>query len=126
MEKEVELAIIGGGPAATAAGVYAARKKLNTALIAESFGGQSVVSEDIRNWIGVPSIAGNTLAENFKKHLKEYESDTFQIWENRVNKIEKNGSSFTLTLDNKKNNKSGCSFYWYRIKPQNAKSERCR
>ena len=110
MEKEVELAIIGGGPAATAAGVYAARKKLNTALIAESFGGQSVVSEDIRNWIGVPSIAGNTLAENFKKHLKEYESDTFQIWENRVNKIEKNGSSFTLTLDNKKTIKAAALF----------------
>ena len=32
-----DLIIIGGGPAGIAAGVYAARKKLKTLLIAESF-----------------------------------------------------------------------------------------
>ena len=47
-----DLIIIGGGPAGAAAAVYAARKKLKTLLIAESFGGQSIVSDDIQNWIG--------------------------------------------------------------------------
>ncbi|MEK7175856.1 MAG: FAD-dependent oxidoreductase, partial [Patescibacteria group bacterium] len=39
-----DLAIIGGGPAGVAAGVYAARKRLKTLLITESFGGQSTES----------------------------------------------------------------------------------
>ena len=44
-----DLAIIGGGPAGVAAGVYAARKKLKTILIAETVGGQSTDSPDVQN-----------------------------------------------------------------------------
>ena len=44
-----DVIIIGGGPAGAAAAVYCARKKLKTVLITESFGGQSVVSNDIQN-----------------------------------------------------------------------------
>ena len=46
-----DLIIIGGGWGA-AAGVYAARKQIKTALITENFGGQSVESNEIQNWIG--------------------------------------------------------------------------
>ena len=45
-----DLIIIGAGPAGTAAGIYASRKKLKSLLITPEFGGQSVVSEDIQNW----------------------------------------------------------------------------
>ena len=61
--------VIGGGPAAAAAGIYAARKRLRTLFLAKEFGGQSIVSEDIQNWIGTVSISGAELAENLKKHL---------------------------------------------------------
>ena len=61
--------IIGGGPAGAAAAVYAARKRLQTLFITADWGGQSVVSEQIYNWIGTPSLSGNELAENFKKHV---------------------------------------------------------
>ena len=37
-------------------------------LVAE-WGGQSIVSEQIYNWIGTPAISGNELAENLKKHV---------------------------------------------------------
>lgn len=67
-----DLIIIGAGPAGTAAGVYAARKKLKTLLITEEFGGQSIVSETIYNWIGSPEIKGNDLAQAFKDHLEYY------------------------------------------------------
>ena len=40
MKNIYDLVIIGGGPAGVAAGVYAARKKLKTLLIAEAIGGQ--------------------------------------------------------------------------------------
>lgn len=68
-----ELVIIGGGPGGIAAGVYAARKKIKTLLIAESFGGQSIVSAEIQNWIGDVSVAGWDLAERLEKHLKAQE-----------------------------------------------------
>jgi len=65
-----DLIIIGGGPAGTAAAVYAARKQLKTLIIAKEFGGQSVVSEKIFNWIGTPEISGADLANSFKDHAK--------------------------------------------------------
>ena len=57
-----------------AAGVYAARKKIKTLLITESFGGQSMVSADIQNWIGTKSISGFDLAKNLEEHLRAQES----------------------------------------------------
>ncbi len=65
-----DLVIIGGGPGGIAAGIYASRKKLNAAIVSETFGGQSVVSMDIRNWIGTESIAGVDLAKNLEAHLR--------------------------------------------------------
>ena len=68
-----DLIILGGGPAGCAAAVYAARKRLKTLLITESFGGQSVVSETIYNWIGTPEISGNNLAKALESHIRAYE-----------------------------------------------------
>ena len=65
----LDLIIIGGGPAGIAAGVYAARKRLKTVLVAEEIGGQSTVSEGIENWIGIPKISGVDLAKSFRVHL---------------------------------------------------------
>ncbi|AKM84230.1 TPA: hypothetical protein DCZ46_02675 [Candidatus Campbellbacteria bacterium] len=76
-----ELAIIGGGPAGISAGIYAARKKLKTVLIADSFGGQSIVSDDIQNWVGTKSISGQELSKNLESHLKEYAGDIVDIKE---------------------------------------------
>lgn len=67
-----ELIIIGGGPAATAAAIYAARKRLKTLLIGEEIGGQSSVSQTIYNWVGTPEISGTDLAQSFKKHIEYY------------------------------------------------------
>lgn len=67
-----DLIIIGGGPAGTSAAVYAARKQLKTLLITSEWGGQSVVSEKIYNWIGTPEISGGDLAKNLKAHVDYY------------------------------------------------------
>jgi len=74
-----DLAIIGGGPAGAAAAVYAARKLLKTVMITKEFGGQSIVSEDIQNWIGTPHIAGADLAKNLEAHVREYAGDVVAI-----------------------------------------------
>lgn len=72
--KVYELAIVGGGPGGVAAGVYAGRKKLDTLFITDNFHGQSVVSPDIHNWIGTPSISGQQLAKDLENHLRQYEN----------------------------------------------------
>jgi NADH-dependent peroxiredoxin subunit F len=74
-----DLIIIGGGPAGVAAGVYAARKRLKTVLIAEEIGGQSVVSEGIENWIGSPKIHGQELAKLFQAHLDAVKGDFLEL-----------------------------------------------
>ncbi len=65
-----DLVIIGGGPAGVAAGIYAARKKIKTVLITDTFGGQSLVSDHIGNWIGEKEISGFDLAQKMEAHLK--------------------------------------------------------
>lgn len=65
--------IIGGGPAGAAAAVYAARKKLKTLVITEDFGGQSVVSAGIQNWIGEENITGLDLAKKLENHVRAQE-----------------------------------------------------
>src|SRR3989338_9030564 len=67
-----DVIIIGGGPAGAAAAVYTARKKLKTLLLTESFGGQSIVSDDIHNWIGEINISGFDLAKKLENHVRDY------------------------------------------------------
>ncbi len=87
-----DLVIVGGGPAAVAAGVYAARKKMATLLVAEGFGGQSIVSADIHNWIGEKSISGVALAERLEAHVRAYEPG-IEIWTDRVESVSLASSS---------------------------------
>ncbi len=79
MEIKYDLVIIGGGPAGCSAAVYAARKQLKTLLIAKEWGGQSVVSDDIQNWIGTPHISGAKLAQDLKTHVSEYAGEILTI-----------------------------------------------
>ncbi len=68
-----DLIIIGGGPGGVSAGVYAARKKIKSLLITDSFGGQSLVSADVQNWIGTKSVSGYDLGKMFEEHLRAQE-----------------------------------------------------
>ena len=77
--KTHDLLIIGGGPAGVAAGVYASRKKLQTVLVTEAFGGQSIDSEGIENWVGTIKISGVELAKSLENHLRAYAGDIVEI-----------------------------------------------
>jgi NADH-dependent peroxiredoxin subunit F len=94
-----DLIIIGGGPAGVGAGVYAARKKLKTLLITPEFGGQSVVSEGIENWIGTVKIPGAELAHNLKAHLLAYANDSVEVKEESAQDIQKDNSGFKVITD---------------------------
>jgi anaerobic glycerol-3-phosphate dehydrogenase len=87
-----DLAIIGGGPAGVAAGVYAARKELKTIFITKDWESQSTVSEGIENWIGTIKIKGSDFAKSLENHLKAYAKDIVDIHEkepcSNVEKVE--------------------------------------
>ncbi len=74
-----DLIIIGGGPAGVAAGVYAARKRLKTVLVAKEIGGQSIVSEGIENWVGTPKVSGADFAKSFASHLDAVKGDVVEL-----------------------------------------------
>lgn len=94
-----DLAIIGGGPAGIAGVVYAARKRLKTILITPDFGGQSVVSPDIHNWIGQISISGIDLAQSLQKHAEAYKGEFLTIQEGeRATHVKKAGDG-TFTVE---------------------------
>lgn len=98
-----DLIIIGGGPAGVSAGVYAARKKLKTVLVTESFGGQSTESVGIENWIGTQNISGPDFAKMLEEHLRSAAHDSVEIKTGeRVAKISKiNGGFVVETLSGK-------------------------
>lgn len=102
-----DLIIIGGGPAGSAAAIYAARKQLTTLLVLKEWGGQSTVSEDIQNWIGTPHISGAKLAESLKAHVLEYKGDILSIKEGSgASGISGTEGDFTVTLENGETYKS--------------------
>ena len=92
-----DLIIIGGGPAGCAAAVYASRKQLKTLLIVKEWGGQSIVSDDIQNWIGTPHISGNDLAKQLRAHVEEYKGDILTILEGEVISLSGVNGNFSVT-----------------------------
>jgi len=74
-----DLAIIGGGPAGGTAAIYAARKKLKTVLITKDFGGQSTVTPEIQNWLGIKSISGIKFGKMIKEHVESYSGRSLVI-----------------------------------------------
>ena len=94
-----DLIILGGGPAGVAATVYAARKRLKTVLITPEFGGQSIVSDDIQNWIGTPHISGADLALGLKKHALEYAGEFLMHVDDKATLVTKAGSLFQTTTE---------------------------
>ncbi len=91
-----DLVIIGGGPGGIAAGVYAARKKIKSAIIADDFGGASKVSADVQNWIGTRSISGYEWAKDMEGHLRAQEGIEI-IKPDLVEKVEKLAEGFLIT-----------------------------
>ena len=95
-----DLAIIGGGPAGVAAGVYASRKRLMTVFITKDFNSQSTVSDDIQNWIGTVSIKGHEFAKNLENHLRAYAEDVVHIKVGeKVVRIKKEKNHFTILTE---------------------------
>ncbi len=71
-DRVYDLLILGGGPAAMSAAVYAARKMLNLALLSKDFGGQIRETSEVENWLGFQNINAKDLADSFGDHVKSF------------------------------------------------------
>jgi thioredoxin-disulfide reductase len=73
-----DLIIVGGGPAAISAAIYAARKQLKTLLLTREFGGQLMEGYKIENYLGYWAISGVELVQKFVEHLKRFDKKASQ------------------------------------------------
>ena len=91
-----DLIIIGAGPAGVAAGVYAARQKLNILIISKDVGGQvAKKAVDIENYPGFEKISGSDLVELYKKQIKANE---LEVVIDEVVGIEKKDNKFWASV----------------------------
>ena len=65
-----EVLIVGGGPAGAAAAVYAARKGIRTGVVAERFGGQTLDTLGIENYISVLETDGPKFAAAMEAQVR--------------------------------------------------------
>ncbi len=71
--RDVDLLIIGAGPAGLSAAIYAVRSGLNTFVIDKgNAGGLAEDAPLVENYLGFEAMKGEDLAKRFKKHAMRY------------------------------------------------------
>ena len=95
-----DVLIVGGGPAGAAAAVYAARKGIKTAIVAERFGGQVMDTMSIENFISVPETNGPKLVANLEAHVRTYDVDIMNLQRAKAIKTGGLGDLIEIELEN--------------------------
>ena len=88
-----DVLVVGGGPAGAAAAVYAARKGINTGVVAERFGGQVLDTMAIENFISVQETEGPRLAAQLEAHVNQYDVDIMNL--QRAEALSQDGDGIT-------------------------------
>jgi alkyl hydroperoxide reductase subunit F len=92
-----DVVIIGAGPAGLSAGVYCARKMMDTLVVSTNIGGQATWSWEVENYLGYHLITGVELVERFRDHLDDFK---VQLQEgNTVSSLLMRGDEFVVSTD---------------------------
>jgi NADH-dependent peroxiredoxin subunit F len=73
-----DVIIVGAGPAGLSAGVYCARKMMDTLVISKDVGGQATWSWEVENYLGYQLISGVELVERFRDHLENFKVELME------------------------------------------------
>jgi len=76
--ENLDVVIVGAGPAGLTAGMYAGRQGLSTALVAGSVGGQMLWAHRVENFIGWEPISGADLLEHFRDHVSRFDVTCYE------------------------------------------------
>lgn len=78
--KFYDLIIVGGGPAALTAGIYAAREGIETLVVERStLGGQASITEGLENFPGFPEgLSGAEFSERIVKQARKFDVEILQ------------------------------------------------
>jgi thioredoxin reductase (NADPH) len=72
---DVDLLVVGGGPAGLTAGIYAERSGLKTAVVErDALGGQVALTPVVENYPGFTQVGGKTLVDIMVSHALQYVS----------------------------------------------------
>ena len=93
-----DVLVVGGGPAGSAAAIYAARKGIRTGIISERFGGQVMDTMGIENFISVEHTEGPKLVQALEQHVKSYEVDIMNL--QRATALRKSEQGVEIELAN--------------------------
>lgn len=91
-----DIVIIGGGPGAYNASIYAARNGLSVLMISKESGGQLINTNVIDNYLGYYNISGEELNNRFLNHLDNFDID--KLFDSEVIDLKKNNNLFEVTL----------------------------
>ncbi|MEW6586231.1 MAG: FAD-dependent oxidoreductase, partial [Nitrospirota bacterium] len=92
-----DMLVIGGGPAAMSAVIYAARKMLNLALLSRDFGGMMLETSEVENYLGFQSIDAKDLVARFEDHVRSF--DIPILYGVGVREVRKQGDAFIAVTE---------------------------
>ena len=96
-KESFDFLVVGGGPAGAAAAIYAARKGINTGIVADRFGGQVSDTMAIENFISVQATTGPKLVASLEEHVREYDVDIMN--NNKARKVSRNQSTGLIEVE---------------------------
>lgn len=88
-----DVAIIGAGPAALSASVYASRYKLSNLVIGPELGGYVSTTHLVEDYLGYQSVTGLDLSKDFVKHAESFGAT---IAAEKVTEVKRDGDAFVL------------------------------
>lgn len=89
--------VVGAGPAAMSAAIYAVRTGLDVLLVGDRLGGQVADTATVENWLGVQSVGGRDLALMFRAHVEHYA--LAELLHARVAAVERTDGGFVVRLE---------------------------